>query len=194
MKYNFTVNIKYTPLGDGGYRSPLGAGGRLFLIGMMGTGKSYWAQRIAASKNIDWMDLDAQIEKDALMTIKEIFETNGEAYFRNKEKEVLHQLGAYKNIVIATGGGTPCFHDNMQWMNKHGITIWIDEAVEVLAERLKKEKAHRPLIKDLDDEELLHFLSIKLSERSKFYNQCQYHLQGDKISDRSFAEILQQHA
>ena len=64
---------------------------RLFLIGMMGTGKSYWAQRIAASKNIDWMDLDAQIEKEALMTIKEIFETQGEIYFRNKEKEALHQ-------------------------------------------------------------------------------------------------------
>jgi|KBSMisStandDraft_5_1062788.scaffolds.fasta_scaffold618461_3 shikimate kinase len=167
---------------------------RLFLIGMMGTGKSYWAQRIAASKNIDWMDLDAQIEKEALMTIKEIFETQGEIYFRNKEKEALHQLTSFKNIVIATGGGTPCFHDNMKWMNKHGITIWIDEPIEVLAERLKKEKAHRPLIKDLNDEELLHFLSIKLSERSIFYSQCQHHLQAGTISAHSFAEILQQHA
>ena len=167
---------------------------RIFLIGMMGPGKSYWAQRIAASKNIDWTDLDAQIEKDALMTIKEIFETQGETFFRNKEKEVLHKLASFANIVIATGGGTPCFHDNMQWMNKHGITIWIDEPIEVLAERLKKEKAHRPLIKDLNDEELIHFLSIKLEERSKFYSQAQHHLNGSNISDRSFAEILQQHA
>ena len=161
---------------------------------MMGTGKSYWAQRIAASKNIDWIDLDAQVEKDTSMTIKEIFETNGETYFRNKEKEVLHKLAAHKKIIIATGGGTPCFHDNIQWMNKHGITVWIDESVEVLAERLKKEKAHRPLIKDLSDEELLHFLSIKLSERSKFYNQSQHHLQAGSISDHSFAKILQHHA
>lgn len=161
---------------------------------MMGTGKSYWAQELADAHNMNWIDLDAQIEKEALMTIKEIFETQGEAYFRDKEKEVLHNLSSFENIVIATGGGTPCFHNNMQWMNEHGITIWIDEPVETLAERLKKEKAHRPLIKDLSDDELIHFLSIKLSERSKFYSQCQHHLQGPNISERSFAEILQQHA
>jgi shikimate kinase len=161
---------------------------------MMGTGKSYWAQKISDSHNMEWVDLDAQIEKDTSMTIKEIFETQGEVYFRSKETEVLHKMTEFGNIVIATGGGTPCFHDNMKWMNDHGITIWIDEPIETLAERLKKEKAHRPLIKDLNDEELLHFLSIKLSERSKFYNQCQHHLQGNNISDRSFAKIIQQHA
>jgi len=161
---------------------------------MMGTGKSYWAQKLSDSNNLDWIDLDTQIEKDASMTIKEIFETQGELYFRNKEEEVLHKLSGFNNIIIATGGGTPCFYDNMQWMNQHGITIWIDEPIEILASRLKKEKAHRPLIKDLSDEELLHFLSIKLSERSKFYNQCQHHLQGNNISDRSFAKIIQQHA
>ena len=161
---------------------------------MMGTGKSYWAQKLADAYNMDWIDLDAQIEKDASMTIKEIFETQGEVYFRNKEAEVLHKMTEFGNIIIATGGGTPCFHDNMQWMNDHGITIWIDEPVETLAERLKKEKAHRPLIKDLNDEELLHFLSIKLSERSKFYSQCQHHLQGNTISVHSFAKIIQQHA
>jgi len=159
---------------------------------MMGTGKSYWAQRIADKKNMDWIDLDAQIEKETSMTIKEIFAEQGEIFFRNKERDVLHKLSHFENIVIATGGGTPCFHDNMQWMNKHGITIWIDEPIEILAERLKKEKEHRPLIKDLSDEELLHFLSIKLAERSVFYKQAQYHLQGNNISERSFAEIVQQ--
>lgn len=167
---------------------------KIFLTGMMGTGKSYWAQQIADAHAMDWADLDAQIEKDTSMTIKEIFATEGEAYFRDKEREVLHALTGFGNMIIATGGGTPCFHDNMQWMNDHGITIWIDEIVEVLAERLKKEKEHRPLIKDLTDEELLHFLAIKLSERSKFYAQSQYHLQAGKISAHSFAEIIKQHA
>lgn len=160
---------------------------------MMGTGKSYWAQRIADKINVDWIDLDAQIEKNTSMTIKEIFETNGEVFFRNKEEETLHQLASYPNIIIATGGGTPCFHNNMQWMNSHGITIWIDEPIEILAERLKKEKEVRPLIKDLSDDELLHFLAIKLTERKKFYVQAQHHLQDDKISERSFVEILSQH-
>ena len=165
----------------------------LFLIGMMGTGKSYWAQRIAGLENMDWIDLDAQVEKDTSMTIKEIFALEGEAYFREKEKHALHTLGNLPNIIIATGGGTPCFHGNMDWMNKHGTTIWIDEPVEILAERLKKEKAHRPLIKDLSDEELIHFLSIKLAERSMFYSKSKHHLKGSSICDHSFAEILHQH-
>jgi len=165
---------------------------RIFLLGMMGSGKSYWAQRIAEKENMDWMDLDQEIEKETSLSIKEIFAVYGEEYFREKERDALHQLSNYKNIIIATGGGTPCFHNNMQWMNEHGITIFIDEDVNVLIERLKKEKAHRPLIKDLSDEELHNFLSNKLKERYPFYSQAQYHLKGNNISDLSFAEILKQ--
>ena len=159
---------------------------------MMGSGKSYWAQIIAEKENIDWMDLDQEIEKETSLSIKEIFAAYGEEYFREKEKDALHKLTNYTNIIIATGGGTPCFHENMQWMNEHGVTIFIDEDVETLGERLKKEKAHRPLIKDLSDEELHDFLSNKLKERLPFYSQAQHHLQGNKISDLSFAEILKQ--
>ncbi len=159
---------------------------------MMGSGKSYWAQRISEKEKIDWMDLDQEIEKETSLSIKEIFAAYGEEYFREKERDALHNLSNYKNIIIATGGGTPCFHDNMRWMNEHGVTIFIDEDVNVLVERLKKEKAHRPLIKNLSDEELKNFLSKKLKERIQFYSQSQYHLQGNKISDLSFAEILKQ--
>jgi len=172
---------------------PLGDGGCLFLIGMMGSGKSYWAQKISAAHNIDWVDLDAEIENKTMLTIREIFETEGEEWFRKKEQEVLHQLSGIKNLVIATGGGAPCFHGNMEWMNKHGITIWIDETVEVLAERLKKEKDHRPLIKSLSDDELHNFLTKKLAERTPYYSQATHRLQLNKIALSSFAEILQQH-
>jgi len=96
---------------------------KLFLIGMMGSGKTYWAQQLAAAYHIDWMDLDSEIEKENLMTIKEIFETEGEENFRLKEQKALHKLARYQNIIIATGGGTPCFYNNMQWMNEHGITV-----------------------------------------------------------------------
>jgi shikimate kinase len=157
---------------------------------MMGSGKSYWAQRIAEKENMDWMDLDQEIEKETSLSIKEIFAGYGEEYFREKEREALHKLSGYDNIIIATGGGTPCFHNNMKWMNEHGVTIFIDEDVNVLADRLKKEKSHRPLIKDLSDEELHNFLSDKLKERARYYLQAQYHLKGNKISDVSFAEIL----
>lgn len=164
---------------------------KLFLLGMMGSGKSYWAQRLSQKLNIDWIDLDQQIEKDTSLSIKEIFAAQGEEYFREKERDALHELSAFNNLIIAVGGGTPCFHNNMQWMNEHGITIWIDVPVAILANRLKKEKAHRPLIKDLSDEELHQFLSQKLAERSPFYSQAKFHLQGDNISDSSFAKILQ---
>src|SRR4051812_1706382 len=157
---------------------------------MMGSGKSYWAQRIAEKENMDWMDLDQEIEKETSLSIKEIFTAYGEEYFREKEREALHKLSDYDNIIIATGGGTPCFHDNMQWMNRYGVTIFIDEDVNVLADRLKKEKSHRPLIKDLSDEELHNYLSNKLKERSRYYFQAQYHLKENKISEVSFAEIL----
>jgi shikimate kinase len=166
---------------------------KLFLLGMMGSGKSYWAQRLAEKTKMDWIDLDQQIEKDTSMTIGEIFAANGENFFREKERDALRELSKYDNIIIATGGGTPCFHNNLQWMNEHGITIWIDEPIDILAERLRKQKEHRPLIKDLSDEEFHEFLSRKLAERSPFYLQTQYRLKDSNISEHSFAEILKSH-
>jgi shikimate kinase len=174
--------------------SPSGVGGKLFLIGMMGSGKSYWAQLLSAQYKIDWMDLDAEIEKESMMAIKEIFETEGEASFRKKEEKALHNLSKLKNIIVATGGGTPCFYNNMQWMNEHGITIWIDEPIDNLVKRLKPEKTHRPLIKNLSDDELHSFLEKKLNERKYFYSQAQHHLTGNNISELSFEKIIQQHA
>ncbi len=165
----------------------------VFLIGMMGTGKSFWAQKLSEEFQIDWVDLDSQIEKAAEMTIREIFETKGEEYFRKKERDVLQQLSSFDHLIIATGGGTPCFYNNMQWMNENGITIWIDESIDVLMERLKKGKAHRPLIKRLSDNEMHDFLSKKLAERKPFYGLAQYHLANEQISQRSFAEILKNH-
>ena len=156
----------------------------------MGSGKSYWAQRLADESNIDWMDLDAEIEKETSLTIKEIFETEGEAYFRNKERDALHNLASYQNIIVATGGGTPCFHNNMQWMNENGNTVWIDEPVEVLAKRLEPEKAHRPLIKNLNDNELKDFLSNKLKEREQFYSLAKYRLSGDALNLNKLLELL----
>ncbi len=167
---------------------------KFFLIGMMGSGKSYWAQYIAGSCAIDWMDLDAEIEKETSMTIRDIFETEGEAFFRDKEKKALHHLAAHQNIVIATGGGTPCFHNNMEWMNRHGITIWIDEPVETLVQRLEKEKAQRPLLRNLDEDGLYAFLQGKLEERRAVYNESKYHLQGNNINENQIIQIIRQHA
>jgi shikimate kinase len=167
---------------------------KLFLIGMMGSGKSFWAQQLASIYKWDWVDLDAEVEKETMLSVKEIFETEGEIFFREKEKQALHRLSHLQNIIIATGGGTPCFYGNMKWMNEHGITVWIDEPVDVLFKRLLPEKSHRPLIKDLSDDELKVFLSGKLKERTPFYSLAKYHLEGKDISEKAFIEILKDHA
>lgn len=95
---------------------------------------------------------------------------------------------------MATGGGTPCFADNMEWMNKQGITIWMDEPVDILVERLIPEKAHRPLIRDLSDKELFDFLVNKRKEREAFYGLAQHHLSGGSITEANFKKIIQQYA
>lgn len=161
---------------------------------MMGTGKTYWCKKLAKKLKVGGYDLDFLIESHEERTIAEIFAEEGEAYFRRTETKILHWFKEKKSFVLATGGGTPCFHENMQWMNEQGITVWIDEPVSVLAARLLPEKEHRPLIKDLSETELKQFLTDKLMQRYPFYHQATYHLQGDAISDAGFAKILKQHA
>ena len=167
---------------------------KLFLIGMMGTGKSYWAKKISKKLKTGGYDLDYLIESHEEKTIAEIFSGDGEIFFRKSEAKILRWFGEKKTFVLATGGGTPCFHENMDWMNKHGVTVWIDEPIEVLVERLLPEKDHRPLIRHLSNEELHNFLSGKLAERTCFYQQATYHLHGNEISDESFAQIIKKHA
>jgi shikimate kinase len=99
-----------------------------------------------------------------------------------------------KQFIVSCGGGTACYNDNMKWMNKHGITIWIDEPVETLSERLSKEKSHRPLIKDLNDDGLNNFLATQLEERTAFYDQSAYRLSGEELSETTFSKILAAHA
>jgi shikimate kinase len=167
---------------------------KLFLIGMMGSGKTHWGKWFAKKAKECFYDLDNLIEIAEEKTIAEIFAEDGEVSFRKTEAKILGWFAEKKKFVLATGGGTPCFHGNMKWMNEHGMTIWIDEPVEVLFERLLPEKDHRPLIKNLSNEELKNFLSDKLKERKPFYSQAKYHLEANNISEKSFVEILKDHA
>lgn len=163
---------------------------RYFLIGIMGSGKTYWAQRLADLLQTDWIDLDQQIEKASSMTIRELFATEGEEVFRAKERDTLQQLSAVNNLVVACGGGTPCFHHNMQWMNDNGITIWLQPNIDELVTRLKRGKHKRPLIAHLDDEQLKDFITEKIKEREAFYSLAQYHIHGDDISLDTFTKLF----
>lgn len=166
---------------------------KIFLIGMMGSGKSHWTQKIAKWIKSAGYDLDDLIEMNEERTITEIFSEDGEDQFRKIEAKILRWFKEKKKFVLATGGGTPCFQDNMSWMKKEGVVIWLDESVEVLAKRLNEEKAHRPLIANLEEDALVKFLQDKLVERHSFYSQANYRLSSEQITDAKLKQIIQQH-
>jgi shikimate kinase len=157
----------------------------IFLIGFMGSGKSHEGELLAQQIGLPFIDLDKWIEQQQGRTISEVFKTEGENYFRTVEADALKQaaaqLVAQSEItlgpqhlagIIATGGGTPCFHDNMDWMNEYGITVWFNLPVQVLAKRLSKEKSKRPLIATLTDDEMYQFIADKLEERQLHYSKA----------------------
>lgn len=167
---------------------------RIFLIGMMGSGKSHWLKQMAKWNNSVGYDLDALIEMNEEKSITEIFNEDGEAYFRKVESKILRWFKEKKKYIVATGGGTACAQENMDWMKKEGIVIWLDESVDVLVKRLSTEKAHRPLIADLSDHELAAFLEQKLVERHPFYKQADYRLTSDQIHESGLKKLIQKHA
>jgi len=167
---------------------------RIFLIGMMGSGKSHWLKQMAKWNKSVGYDLDALIEMNEEKTINEIFNEDGETYFRKAESKILKWFKEKKKYVVATGGGTACFQENMDWMKKEGVVIWLDESVEVLVKRLSDDKAHRPLIANLSDHELAAFLEQKLVERHPFYKQAHYRLTSDQINESGLKKLIQKHA
>lgn len=144
----------------------------IFLTGFMGSGKTYWGLRLAQHLSMPFIDLDAYIEQEEQMAIGHYFETQGEAIFREVERFHLHGLASRPPSVIAVGGGTPCFFDNIDWMNQHGNTAYLRTQPIVLARRLRSESEHRPLIKGLSDQELYERIFTMLLWREPFYNKA----------------------
>ena len=152
----------------------------------MGSGKSFWADKSSAILNIPSIHLDDAIEKSEQKTIAEIFAEKGEDYFRNKETEVLKSFSDKNSFILSVGGGTPCFNNNIDWMNENGITIWIDEPIEIIEKRLLKEKSHRPLIANIADENLHLFFLICFKKKCQFYAKAKHHLKQNEISETKF--------
>ena len=146
---------------------------RIYLIGFMGSGKTHWGRLLSQKLSIPFFDLDAQVEEHAGKSIAEIFAKDGEEHFRMQEKEVLHIITeSHESFVMACGGGSPCYFNNIDYMNQSGATVWINTAVELLFQRLLKEKEKRPLIKDLSDGQLKNFIIKKFSDRKIYYEQA----------------------
>lgn len=167
---------------------------KIFLIGLMGSGKSYWSKKMSKWIKSAAYDLDAIIEMNEERTITELFAEDGEEYFRKTETKLLKWFKEKKKYVLATGGGTPCFNENIQWMKKEGIVIWLDESVEILVQRLIKEKEHRPLIAKLNEQQIATFLEEQLTNRFSFYQQANYRVSSDQITELILKKIILKHA
>ena len=163
---------------------------RIFLIGFMGCGKTTLGKKLAKHLNYNFIDLDSYIEKTTNKTITEIFENKGEKKFRIVEKENLMEVCKKDNLVIATGGGTPCFFDNMQKILDNGKAIYLKMEIEDLLERLETEKSQRPLIENKSAKELENFIRNKLSEREYFYKKSNYILQGKSICEKEIQNLI----
>ncbi len=154
----------------------------VFLIGFMGSGKTTLCNALTARTGLRSVDLDDFIENEAGMSIKEFFARYGEEQFRQLESRSLASAAASGFDIIACGGGTPCFNNNMELMNRLGKTVYLYVSDDILFSRLAVARYHRPLIASLDDDRLRRFISDKIAERSPFYRQA------TEIFDASFLE------
>ncbi len=142
----------------------------IFLWGFMGAGKSKLGRRLAKYMELDYKDLDNEIEKWEGRSISNIFNENGEEAFRNYETKQIELLKNEQDIIISCGGGTPCFNDNHKLMNKMGLTIFLSVDTNELAKRLKKSKKKRPLLKSLNsDSKLKSYVESTLQNRMQYY-------------------------
>lgn len=162
---------------------------RIYLIGYMGCGKSTLGRRLSEHLGLQFVDMDHYIEERNCKTIPQIFSEEGEAEFRKKERKALEELSEFTDIVIATGGGAPCFFDNIDLMNKTGNTIYLNIDPKILADRLLKSKTERPLIKGKSRDELVAFIDDTLKKRNEFYLQAKYQITEPDI-DLDFVKIM----
>jgi shikimate kinase len=163
---------------------------KIVLLGYMGCGKSTIAQNLSKITNIPFLDLDKCIEKKANLSINEIFEQHGEVYFRKLEHEIFVELlQSSENNIIGLGGGTPCYANNHELLQKEDVTsIYLKASIETLFNRLVNNKSKRPLIANMNEEEMREFIAKHLFDRSFYYNNAKYKV---SVDDRTVEETVE---
>lgn len=156
----------------------------------MGCGKSYVGRLLAAKMGFQFVDADNVIENTEGVKIAQIFANQGETYFRQIESQILRGFQKWDNMVVATGGGAPCFHNSMDWMNENGITVYLKASPELLLSRLKNESDHRPILGGRTDDDLLHFIEQKLEERNSFYSKATITIEQKSDGEHIVTDII----
>ena len=162
----------------------------IFLLGFMGSGKSTVGQRLAGRLGYSFIDMDARLEGEHGMTINEIFEKLGEKAFRELESNLLKEMVSLQDAVISTGGGLPCTGNNMDLINRKGVSIYLKMEPAALLNRLSRGKSHRPLIRHLSRQELETFIQEKLGEREPVYLRAHHIISGLNFKMDELMEIL----
>lgn len=147
---------------------------RVIIIGYMGAGKTTLGKALSKELGIPFYDLDWYIESRMRRTVEQIFAENGEEGFRKIEYNMLHEVAEFEDVIISCGGGTPCFFDNMDYLNQQGETIYLKATPEVLLRHLKMGKVVRPLLKGKSQEEMKTFIEEQLEKREPFYNKARH--------------------
>ncbi len=164
---------------------------KLFLIGLLGSGKSVLGKKISRSVQLPFIDLDEVIETQQGMKITEIFSAKGEEYFRTIEAVALREQSEAKEFVMATGGGTPCFHNNMSFINEMGISIFLDTPVQEIVKRLDEvQKKSRPLLESVPDEKIEQTLEKMLENRLPFYEQSHFIVNGTTVTAWDILQLI----
>jgi len=163
---------------------------KLFLIGFMGSGKTHWGRIWASKSNLAFFDLDRKIEKAFRMKIADIFDKKGEEKFRELERYHLRKFEHKENYLLACGGGTPCFSDNMEWMKQQGKVLYLKADPPLILQHVLNETEERPLLKKINPSELLFFIQQKLIEREPYYSKADVILNVKELHDDSLPNLL----
>ena len=157
---------------------------QIFLIGYMGAGKTTLGKCLAKRLGLSFVDMDLFIENRFRKSVGQIFKENGETRFREIERTVLEEIVGFENTIVSTGGGLPCFFDNIDLMNRHGTTIYLKVPINELADRLKTGKNNRPLIKNKSGAELQEFIKENIDKRETYYNKANLIISAENLFTR----------
>ena len=164
---------------------------RIYLIGLPGTGKTHFGKMLSRAMSLPFIDTDEQLERQSRLSVKQLIEQNGEAIFRSMESEVLFATASMPHAVVSTGGGTPVHNNQILWMKNHGIVVWIDTDLQLIAKRIAQNITRRPLFMGLNELEIARKLSEIYGFRKNFYKKADIIVPVKTLHNNSLTPVIQ---
>lgn len=156
---------------------------RILLVGFMAAGKTTLGKALAKDLGLQFVDLDHYIESRYRCSVSQLFAERGEEVFRQIERNMLHEVAEFEDVIIATGGGTPCFFDNMDYMNAQGTTVFLEASVETIYTRLTIARVQRPLVAGKSADELRAYIAGTLAQRMPYYSRAAHTFLADRLEN-----------